>query len=254
MVTVGCQQEEKARPPALASDDGFSGGPIAAGTSRGGADGSTTGPSSPAADASGKLTKFEDDAFRAVSEYLEPVNIYVIDEKGLDFTLGEGGDGTFSVPGVEPRADTWILVEPVTDKSSMATLSVHDSRTGALRVPLVPINVLQGVLSTIQSDPTTPSSIAAQLLLRIVDGAGQPVKGVKIFVQGGPDITYATADTWGEFRDNTDSNGLALVYNMPARSRPGQEFTISLSGSVDKEVDARVIAGAITVLTINVDP
>ena len=247
-----CESEEVTRAPALGAMGGTTLAGVSGGSSSNAGGASAVKPGEGDLTVSGELRVFGDDQFGANSSaYLKSVDVFVLDEDGRSLVDGFGADGQFSVEGVVKQDGGWIFVAPSEDAATMMTVTQHNIGAGSVDVTLVRAALLDGILSNLTSAPAV-SSVSSQLLMKFVDPLGASVSGVNVIVSGGPDLAYASGAAWLESRNDTDIEGLALAYNIPVKSSPGEDRLVILSGAVAEELTVRLVAGAVTVVTVTV--
>jgi hypothetical protein len=279
-----CQEEEPNRPPPLppgnsggggffppeggsageSSGDGDSdgdtgGSPGSGGSGTGGTtgDGDGDGDGDPLETLVLSLARYTSDNFSDVTDYTETTVISQIESGGreLNSVEVEGGFGTLDL--TDGDQGFWISAYPLGDDTLLPTVVSHgqvldDVLIGLKRVALVPESVLAEILATTSSD-LIPQG--AQLVLRFVDEKLQPLAGVFVeYVEGGSLYTYASGNTWSEFRDNSDEAGLALYYSIPAQSFPGRLHTVDLRGAIEGSFRVQLIDGAVTIATFRKTP
>ncbi len=246
-----CSADETERPPV---QDGGVGGPAGPGGGEGGdsgngVDGSDT--------VSGKLMLFRDDTFSSEAAgliaYAQPSQVHLFDEGIRAFESFDYDGATFEATDVEARAGTWFAVQPKNDATTLMTLTRHDASQTGLQLPLVQRSVLEEILGGL-ANPATISSTSAQLIVHLVDRAGEPIGQARPQVIGGPNMAYLASGFWTDSDDETSDDGMFLSYNIPSSSLPGQTVKLIISGSVSSEFTVPIAAGAVTVATLIAGP
>jgi hypothetical protein len=165
-------------------------------------------------------------------------------------------DGTsFTLKDVLKSSSNWFLVEPEEGAGVLPTISPVDTRVtkaNGLGLGLVREADIDGIF-TLSLAATERSSSRAQLVIHVVDDQDRSVAGVEAALTA--EVTaYRDAGTWNSTEGAvTDDTGLIFLGNVPATSSLAVT-NIVFRGSVSARVEARIKAGATTVLTAVVSP
>jgi hypothetical protein len=158
-------------------------------------------------------------------------------------------EGAFSLAGVRESDATWFVVEAEDDALYFPTLAQADGAAEPILLPLIERALVEAIFETV-AVPTSPNPSAAQLAVRVVDGAGAPLAGVTLAVAGSGFVSYAEVGGWTEFAESTSDRGLAFVGNVLAEELPGQPVRLELSGPARREVSVLAAEGAVTLVTL----
>ena len=118
-------------------------------------------------------------------------------------------------------------------------------------MPLVSNGVIEDIFAS--SLTGVPSTAAAQVVIQILDTTGVGIGGVRVQIVGAEFVAYADQTSWISSLDRTTASGLAFVGNLPASDFPGQIVTITLTGTVQRALPARIAQGAVTVLRVSAE-
>lgn len=160
-------------------------------------------------------------------------------------------DGTsFTLKDVVKDATNWFLVEPETGAGVLPTLSPVDTRAvknNALAIGVVSEADIDSIF-TLSLAATERSSSRAQVVIHVVDDQGRTVEGVQATFSA--ELTaYRGTGTWDATEGAaTDGSGLIFLGNVPASSSIAVA-NIVFRGSVSARIEARIKAGATTVVT-----
>ena len=146
-------------------------------------------------------------------------------------------------------------MEPETGAGVLPTLSPVDTRAAKSE------NLAIGVVREVDIDgifalslaATERASSRAQVVVHVVDEQGRTVRGVQASLTA-EFTAYRGAGIWDASEGAaTDDSGLIFLGNVPASSSIAVA-NIVFRGSVSARVEARIRAGATTVLTAVVSP
>lgn len=245
LALLGCQEKtEEERPSGInigtpASPTGKPGGQGGASDDNPSADGT----------ARGVVVQYLSDSFSSTTAFPGRAEVRIASSAGGD-SVDVAYDGVDFIAEGEVQGARWVLVDP-DEESAFATLTRQDF--GALRaaVPVTPRAVLDQIFQNITT-PVELNTARAQLLVRVVDTAGSGVAGVATssFASGAQIVAYKEDAAWPSYLEATTEAGLAFVPNLQAPPFPGQTLSVVLTGAIDEEVEARIITGAITVITV----
>lgn len=244
LALCGCQEkEEEERPGSI--NIGGPGSPT--GTQNGG--GGEAGDPVDSGVVEGVVVQYLSDAFAATTAFPGRAELRIASPSGTD-SVDVTYDGVDFVAEGELLGGRWVLVDP-DDASVLPTLTWQEFGSSRATVPVAPRAVLDQIFQNITT-PVELNTARAQLLVRVVDSAGNGVEGVSTnsFASGAQIVAYKEDAVWPAYLEATTQAGLAFVPNLQAPAFPGQVVTVVLTGSVDEEVEGRLVNGAVTVITV----
>jgi hypothetical protein len=205
-------------------------------------------------DWSGQVLSYTGDDFEQGVVFDGKADISATGTSGARVT-GSYDGSTFTLSGVLKDANNWFLVEPAAATGVLPTLTPVDTRAtkaDALAIGIVREADIDGIF-TLSLASTERSTSRAQVVVHVVDDQGRTVKGVQAAVSA--ELTaYRGAGTWDSSEGAaTDDSGLIFLGNVPA-TQSIAVANIVFRGSVSARVEARIKAGATTVLTAVVSP
>lgn len=241
---LGCQEKaEEERPGGI--NIGTPGSPIGKPGGEGGAS------DNPSEDGTirGVVVQYLSDSFASTTAFPGRAQLRIASSSGSD-SVDVAYDGVDFVAEGDVLGARWVLVEP-DEASALATLTLQEFGSIGARVPVTPRAVLDQIFQNITT-PVELNTARAHLLVRVVDGAGIGVAGVATssFASGAQIIAYKEDAAWPAYLEATTEAGLAFVPNLQAPPFPGQALTVVLTGAIDEEIEARIITGAVTVVTV----
>lgn len=256
VLALGCAKEKEERPPyapGCQSDCGNGSGNGIGGTNAGGA-GGADGEDEEAINVVGSVVLFSDDAFDDTATFVQQARVRVQEPDKEGSYLGANYDGTeFTVAGALKSSRAWVYVEMTSAQTDYwSTLTRQDTRNGTIEAPVVARTSLLEVFDS--QSPKTPATSAAQLVVRVVDESGKGIEGVTVTVPGADFVTYRDLGVWSGLPESTTEEGLAFAGNIPAGVFPGNVPEVSLEGTVTRLVTPVLAAGAVTVVTVVVNP
>ncbi len=165
-------------------------------------------------------------------------------------------DGSeFELKGVLKTEPNWFLVTPEANAGVLPTLTPADTRTPLSAGAVLGVAREQDVEAIFQLSlsGSERSATRAQVVVKVVDDQARVVTGVE--ASAGAEVTaYRTGDIWTMSEGlGTDESGLIFLGNVPASSTLSS-VNVLLLGQVSARVEAKVLAGAVTVLTVVVSP
>lgn len=204
--------------------------------------------------ASGRVRIYDDIAFDATSEF---TGAGVVGVTGTRRALGTFETGQWSVAGAESTGTLWAdLHATVMGVDTIDTLEVLDGPNADLVfAPKSAFDVIVTGLSSVQS----LSPDRAQIVLKFVNGAIQPVAGV-VVAQSNAIVAYdagnSYTDTKGAPFGATQGRGIAVIINYTAPPFPGAPVTIHYAkpnAPAAIPIDLRAASGAVTFRTVIVN-
>ena len=252
-LALGCQKEEEDRPPFVSGckTNCSSGGNGIGGSDAGGAGGADG--ENEAITVSGSLVLFADDAFDETATFVQQARVRIQEPKKDGSYVGANYDGTeFTVAGALKSSGSWVYVEMASDQTDYwSTLTRQDTREGTIEAPVV---ARTSLLEVFDSQSKTPTTTLAQLVVRVVDKSGKGIEGVTITVPGADFVTYRDLGVWTGLPEATTEEGLAFAGNVAAGFFPGSVPEVSLAGTVKRLLTPVLAAGAVTLVTVVVNP
>lgn len=247
LAVVSCGPgDQPSRPPALNSTG--SGGPV--GSPDSGMGGQMTTDPGGEDSVTAVINAYADDSFLTSTGYDGGATVHVFNADATGTQSGSGPSTGVLVEQVELGVARLVLVQPDSVAEFFPTLTTQDISDGSITASVVPVSVIEGILSSLQSS-TEINENAGHVALRIEDSGGTPVSGVEIsFNSGGGEVAYKSGTVWFDGQDATDVEGQVFLLNQLAADLPGTDLRIILTGSVDEEVVVRVVRGAVTLVTL----
>jgi hypothetical protein len=248
--TIACGNEVD-HPPAAPGCDALAmqcrpSPPESGGVPIGGGEGGST--SDEVADWSGRVLAFSDDYFDGGSVFGGRARISAIGRSGARVS-GDYDGSSFELSDVLKSAQNWFLVEPAAGLGLLPTLTVVDTRSvrsDGLAIGVARQLDVDGIFQLSLAGEAAPSR--AQVVLRVVDSAGRSVAGVRAQLTAEV-VAYRAQASWDATEGgSTDDSGMIFLGNVPAAAAIGS-VNVALAGAVSARLDARVLAGATTVMT-----
>jgi len=198
---------------------------------------------------SGQVIAYADDTFNGGRAFSGTAEVSAAGLNGA--RVKAPYDGTaFKLSGVLKTETNWFLVQPQANAGVLPTLSPADTRvalSGSAAVGMAAELDVDSIFALSLSG-SERATTRAQIVVRVVDDQDRSVAGV-IAAAGAEVIAYRSAEIWTlEDSLGTDDSGLLFLGNLPASSN-FSDITVNFSGSVSARVDARILAGAVTVIT-----
>lgn len=198
---------------------------------------------------SGDVRAFDDDYFDRGVVFSGMAQISATGESGARVSGNYDGK-SFQLAAVLKDPANWFLAVPDDSSGMLPTLMPVDTRSASadkLSVGVANSTVVDGIF--LASSGTERALNRAQVVLRLVDEKMLSVAGVTGTLAA--EVTsYRAAGSWvGVTAQNaTDNSGMLFFGNVPAGSALS-EITVNLSGAVTTNVELRITAGAISVVT-----
>jgi len=244
---LACSTEDSDRAPGLTNFGGNTGAGAPAGGSVPSGSAGDTGEPPVSEGTSNRVRTFTGDAFSETAELISSAEVHLINAAGDDYTSVNYDGDEFVLVEEDQRQDGWLVVD-ASDASIMSTVTRHDT-TETVIAPAMPRAVLDDILTSLGIEEVQPN--AAHLVVRLVDSSGDGVANVEPIVTGGVNpLLIRDTTRWTNFDTLTTEDGLFLSYNIPTVSLPGTNVRVILGGALSEEFDARLVGGAITVMTV----
>jgi hypothetical protein len=163
----------------------------------------------------------------------------------------------YTLSGIAIAADTWFVVTPDAVSDVAPTLQRVDTRAAAgsngvaadlLAVRFSSLDVVLNVLTI----PAERLPGRAHAVLRIVDAAGVPLRGVRANSRADEVVAYDAGQTYSDAVEGTDARGVIVLANVAALPLPGSDHGRQLSGAVEGNVSLRLARDAITFAVVAV--
>ena len=146
------------------------------------------------------------------------------------FVVKEAVDETFQIDGVRKAEDTWVRVSSEGPGTMDVLHQVDTADAAEDAVFVIDRDLMTSVLSQAQAsfsyEPNT-----AHAIVRVIDEDRGGVAGVVVQPLGGEVLFRDDANLWSSTAEYTDISGLALVANLTAAERDGEEARISVDGA-----------------------
>jgi len=202
---------------------------------------------------SGAVRIYADDAFQITKEL---AGAGIVGMTGSVRVTGTYEAGQWSVPGAESGSLWADMHATLMGQDAFDTLQVVDG-PGAELV-FAPRSALDTIVSGLSSVQSLNSDFA-QIVLRFVNTAGQPVFGV-VVAEPTATIAYdagsSYTDTKGAPFGATQNRGMAIIVNHPATPFPGGPVTIHYVKPGETSatpIDLRAAVGAASFRTVVVN-
>jgi hypothetical protein len=196
----------------------------------------------------GHVVAYQDDYFDKGAVFPGQAEVSAIGQSGAR-VQGHFDGTSFELQDVVKDDENWFMVEPAAGQGMLTTVTPVDTRAvkmDQLVLGLASEENIDGIYALSQSggerNPQT-----AQIVLRVTDAQGRSIKGVSVSLIAEM-IIYRVGDQWLSSDGATDDSGLVLLGNVPATAALGR-VNITLLGTVEARVEARIIAGGTTVLS-----
>ncbi len=222
--------------------------------STGGGDDNTAGAGASApqgASLTGQVVLYGDDYFVEGLVFLGEAEVSAVGVSGARVS-GHYNGTAFDLEDVAKVGNNWFMVEPEQGAGMLTTLTPVDTRAtkaDGYAIGLASEQLVDG-LFVLAGGERSPSR--AQVVVTVVDEAGRSISGVQAALNA--EITaYRQAGSWIQSEEGTDDSGMIFLGNVPA-STAMTKASIIFTGAVSARIDARVMAGATTVVTAVVSP
>jgi len=255
LVLVSCGDDPE-RIPSTCVDCGYitGSGTVATGGSGGGGGEAASGSGATDGEAvtlTGQVLLLDDVDFDSGPLFPDPTAIRVEGQSGASVVGSWDGVEPFSIDDVAGGPEVWLLSTPPMNGFALPTLVPLDTTMPNMagvvtaNVPVVSQDVIDTVLSLL-SVPVFRNEEAAQIVLLIEDSDGAPLAGVTVTARAAEVVAYGASGSFSDIATETDSSGLVLVANVPATTWPGSLVGVTLSGTLDRGADVRVVSGGVT--------
>jgi hypothetical protein len=216
------------------------GGEVGAGSGSGSGTGTGSG------DAwTGDIIVFDDDTFWDGTHYdgLATVSAYGISSY---YTSAEYDGNGFVLEDVAPASPNWFLAVP-DDLELIPTLMpiFTDGSSGDVTLGVPDVVTVDEIFAAF----TDSERSLTQVVLRIVDGSGNSIAGVRALDE--PGAVYRDGTTWtSALGASTDDSGLILIPYVYLGELDRILYTVTLTGSIEEEVTVEVQRYAMTIADV----
>jgi hypothetical protein len=170
--------------------------------------------------------------------------------------VGTISAGKWTVDGAEAAPFLWADLRATAIGDAMDTLEVIDGTKGGADIVFGSRAAFENVV-TVLSSAQSVNPDRAQIVLKFVNAASQPVSRVRVNLQGAA-VAYDAGDTYTDAQGPaplgaTQGRGMAIVANYSAGPFPGSSTTIqyvALQTNTTASLDLRVASGAVTFRTV----
>jgi hypothetical protein len=199
---------------------------------------------------SGQVSAFTSDFFDQVVAFNGLAHVSAGGESGSRITAAYDGT-SFQMQGVLKNAGNWFAAAPDQGLLLLPTVTPVDTRaatSAGITVPLARAQDVEAIF--LASSGTERSADRAQLVLHVVDTQGASLKNVHATATA-EIIAYRAAASWLQEDAGTDDSGMIFLGNLMA-VQALTTVSVNLSGGASARVDARIMAGAVTVVTVQI--
>lgn len=255
-----CSAKQDEKPPYMAACEAGNAG-CGVGSIRGGAGVSPVGAAGAGGGASppvvtgrevsvsGKVELYRDEQFTGKTAYGEPVIVAADGAKGSRVTSLYLGNGVFKV-NVQESANNWFSAAPEGAQDALTTLwSFNTQANKVTDLVLVRSSAIDSVF-TLAQIPSPRIETAAHVVVNVFDANGLPLAGVLVNGPANTPVAYAVGLTWASELGETSALGRAFVGNISAAPGALRDITLTLSGSLERQVPVRVSGGAVSVVAV----
>jgi hypothetical protein len=196
--------------------------------------------------------------FRNGGPFTDSAEIRVEKAGGGAVTGTWNGSDPFRIANVLEGRAVWALGTPTAALNNDALPTLEPVRTDnpnseglveADPFALVRASTMQNIYDLLTL-PITLDSSRAQVVLRVVNGSGVGLPGVRVTAPSAEVVIYAASGAFSEAETQTDATGLVVLANAPASPWPGSLASVSFAGAETGAAELRVIAGAVTLVSV----
>jgi hypothetical protein len=206
----------------------------------------------------GSVLLLNDLDFRNGGPFTDSAEIRIQKSGGGAVTGAWNGSDPFRIENVLEGRAVWALGTPTLALNNDALPTLEPVRTddpnaeGVVEADpfaLVRASTMENIYDLL-TVPITPDPARAQVVLRIVNGSGAGISGVRVTAESAEVTIYATSGAFSDDETQTDVTGLVVLANAPASAWPGSLLSVSFAGAETGAAELRVIAGAVTVVSV----
>jgi hypothetical protein len=196
--------------------------------------------------------------FRNGGPFTDSAEIRIQKAGGGTVTGSWNGNEPFRIQNVQEGRAVWALGTPAAALNHDALPTLEPVRTdnpnseGVVEADpfaLVRASTMENIYDLLTL-PITLDSARAQVVLRVVNGAGVGIPGVRVTAPSAGVVIYAASGAFSDAETQTDVTGLVVLANAPAGAWPGSLLSVSFAGTETGAAELRAIAGAVTVVSV----
>ena len=196
--------------------------------------------------------------FRNGGPFTDPAEIRVQKAGGGSATGPWNGTDPFRIENVLEGRAIWALGTPSAALNNDAVATLQPVRTdnpdsdGVVEADpfaLVRASTMENIYDLL-TVPITLDPARAQIVLRVVNDSGAGLAGVRVTAPSAEVVIYGASGAFSDGETQTDNTGLVVLANTPASPWPGSLVSVSFAGADTGASDLRVIAGAVTVVSV----
>lgn len=262
-VVSACEQPPERDPVVCVGRCGFpgeEGGGVPQGGRGGDGDGNEGGEAgeSDGVTLTSQLLLLNDLDFRNGGPFTEPAEIRVEKAGGGSVTGTWNGSDPFRLARVLEGRAVWALGTPSAALNTDALATLEPVRTddpnaeGVVEADpfaLVRASTMQNIYDLLTL-PITLEPAHAQIVLRVVNGSGAGIPGVRVTAPSAAVVIYAASGAFSDAETQTDATGLVVLANLPGSAWPGSLVSVSFAGAETGATELRVIADAVTLVSV----
>lgn len=245
---VGCQTEEKERPPILGGCTTCGGTPGTSGgnnSSGGGNEGGTGGAIE--GTLTGSVLEYTDTLFDSTKPSDAETTVFAFSTTTGTAKGEVAVDGVYVLEDVAVSIEGFVAAFPADNDDYVTTMFTADTTDGRENVVLTPRVYLDDLYAPVSSNP---SPDRGTVVLRLRNSVGDGVPDVSVTATDAEGILYRDINVYSESRTTTTNDGVAVLLNVEASAFPGGFVSLALGGAANRTLTVRVARDAVTVLDV----